>query len=90
MVRGYVVDRSEFNEIRMRLPRSVRREVRPAPEGHVGLIAQAVTEDGGLPISALYDTAPVSLGRQRLRRTRAAPDRTAVVMTDRSQSLRIC
>ncbi len=67
MVRGYVVDRNEFNEIRTRLPRSVRRGVRPAPEGHVGLIAQAVTEDGGPPISALYDTAPVSLGRQRLR-----------------------
>lgn len=65
-VRGYLIDRREFNEIRMRLPRTVRRAVQAAPEGHVGLIAQATVEAGGVAISTLYATAPISLGAQRL------------------------
>lgn len=38
-LRGYVLDRSEFNEMRARLPRAVRRAIDPAPQGHVGLVA---------------------------------------------------
>lgn len=67
-LQSYVLDRREFNEIRMRLPRAVRRDVQPAPEGHVGLVAQAVAgEDGDLPIAVLYDNAPASLAKERVR-----------------------
>jgi hypothetical protein len=41
-VRG-VCPRAEFNALRERLPRSVRRGVDVVPEGHVGLIVQAVS-----------------------------------------------
>lgn len=66
-VRGYVLDRREFNEMRMRLPRAVRRGVEPAPEGHVGLIAQAVTGDeDGTPLSVLYGSVPAPLAADGL------------------------
>lgn len=42
MARG-VCPREEFNALRDRLPRSVRRDVEPVPSGHVGLIVQAIT-----------------------------------------------
>lgn len=71
-VRSYVLERREFNAIRMRLPRAVRRNVEVAPEGHVGLVAQAVVgEEGSLPLAVLYDTAPACVaadGAQRLER----------------------
>jgi hypothetical protein len=35
--------RDEFNALRDRLPRSVRRDVQPVPPGHVGLIVQVIT-----------------------------------------------
>ena len=66
-VRGYVLERREFNEMRMRLPRAVRRGVEPAPEGHVGLIAQALTGDeAGTPLSVLYGSVPASLAADGL------------------------
>lgn len=69
---SYVLDQRDFNEIRMRLPRSVRRDIPVAPEGHVGLIAQAVVgEEGALPLAVLYDSAPASAfteGMQKLER----------------------
>jgi len=37
-----VCPREEFNAYRERLPRSVRREVELVPQGHVGLIVQAI------------------------------------------------
>ena len=42
MVRG-VWPREEFNALRDRLPRAVRRDVELVPLGHVGLIVQAIT-----------------------------------------------
>lgn len=51
----------------MRLPRAVRRDVEAAPEGHVGLVAQAVVRaDGGTPLAALYDSAPAPVVEQRM------------------------
>lgn len=67
-LRGYVLDRSEFNEMRTRLARAVRRTVEPAPEGHVGLVAQATV--GGsdqTPLAVFYDHAPAHVAQQRLR-----------------------
>ena len=49
-----VCERDEFNAIRSELPRAVRCDVEPAPEGHVGLMAQAVAEDG-CPLVTLYE-----------------------------------
>ena len=69
LVRSYVLDGREFNEIRSRLPRSVRRDVQAAPEGHVGLVAQAIVgEEGDLPLAVLYDSAPAGLATERVRR----------------------
>jgi len=68
-VRSYVLDRRDFNDIRIRLPRAVRRDVEAAPEGHVGLVAQAIVgEEGDLPLAVLYDNAPASVATQRMRR----------------------
>ena len=67
-VRSYVLDWREFNEIRTRLPRAVRRDVEAAPEGHVGLVAQAIVGDeGDLPLAVLYDNAPADLASVRVR-----------------------
>lgn len=67
-LRSYVLGRGDFNDMRNRLPRSVRRKIEPAPEGHVGLVVQAVAGDaGGAPVAALYDTAPSSMATQRIR-----------------------
>jgi hypothetical protein len=53
----------------MRLPRAVRRDVKAAPEGHVGLLAQAVVgEEGSLPLAVLYDTAPAGVAADGARR----------------------
>jgi hypothetical protein len=68
---SYVLDRREFNKLRMRLPRAVRRNVEPAPEGHVGLVAQAIAGSEGVPLAALYSSVPASLaadGAQTLER----------------------
>lgn len=54
-----VCGRDEYNSIRAELPRRVRRDVEPAPEGHVGLMAQAVAEDG-CPLMTLYEHVPES------------------------------
>lgn len=68
-LRSYVLDRRDFNEIRMRLPRAVRRDVRPVPEGHVGLVAQAlVGEEEDLPLAVLYDNAPAVLATEGMRK----------------------
>jgi hypothetical protein len=70
-VRSYVLDRREFNELRMRLPRAVRRDVEPAPDGHVGLIAQAIVGTEGVPLAALYRSVPAdsaATGAQTLQR----------------------
>jgi hypothetical protein len=70
-LRGYVLDRGAFNEMRMRLPRAVRRDVEAAPEGHVGLVAQAVVgADGDTPVAVLYDNAPAPMAEQRLHELR--------------------
>ena len=67
-LRSYVLDRRDFNEIEMRLPRAVRRDVQAVPEGHVGLIAQAmVGEDEDLPLAVLYDDAPAPLASEGMR-----------------------
>lgn len=66
-VRTYVLHRRDYNEMRLRLPRAVRRGVEAAPEGHVGLVAQAIVgADGETPLAALYDNAPAVLAQQRL------------------------
>ncbi len=69
-VRSYVLARRDFNEIRMRLPRSVRRDVDVAPQGYVGLVVQAIVgEEGATPLAALYDSAPAAVvteGMQQL------------------------
>jgi hypothetical protein len=67
-LRSYLLDRVEFNELRARLPRAVRRDVDAAPEGHVGLVVQAIADDeGGTPLAILYDNAPASIAEQRVR-----------------------
>lgn len=67
-LRGYVLDRSESNEMRDRMPRAVRRDIDPAPQGHVGLVAQATVGDvGQTPLAVLYDHAPRDVAEQRLR-----------------------
>lgn len=64
-----MLDRNEFNEMRLRLPRAARRDVRAAPEGHVGLVAQAfVGEETGTPLSVVYDSVPASLASEGLRK----------------------
>lgn len=40
-----VLNADEFNAQRMRLPRSARRGVDPAPPGHIGIIVQIVNRD---------------------------------------------
>ena len=66
---SYVLARGDFNDIRVRLPRSVRRDIRVAPEGHVGLIAQAIVGDeGNLPLAVLYDSAPASVATESMRK----------------------
>jgi hypothetical protein len=68
-LRSYVLDRRDFNEIRMRLPRAVRRDVEAAPEGHVGLVVQAIVgEEGEMPLAVLYDNAPTSVATEGMRR----------------------
>lgn len=42
LARG-VCPREEFNALRDRLPRSLRRDVNPVPPGHVGLLVQAIS-----------------------------------------------
>lgn len=45
----------------------MRRDIEPAPDGHVGLIVQAVAGDpGGTPLAVLYDNAPASTAEQRV------------------------
>ncbi len=68
-LRSYVLDRRDFNEIRKRLPRAVRRDVQTVPEGHVGLVAQAIVgEEGDLPLAVLYDNAPAPLATEGIRK----------------------
>jgi hypothetical protein len=38
-----ICPREEFNALRDRLPRAVRRDVEPVPPGHVGLLVQAIS-----------------------------------------------
>lgn len=67
-IRSYVLDRCDFNDIRMRLPRAVRRDVEPAPEGHVGLVAQVIVgEEGDVPLAVLYDNAPARAATEGVR-----------------------
>ena len=64
-----MLDRRDFNDIRMRLPRAVRRDIPAAPEGHVGLVAQAVVgEEGDLPLAVMYDSAPPSVAAERMKK----------------------
>lgn len=68
LVRGYVLERCEFNRMRARLPRAVRRGVRAVPEGHVGLVAQAIAGDeSGVPLSVMYDIVPAPQAVEGLR-----------------------
>jgi hypothetical protein len=68
-VRSYVLARRDFNEIRMRLPRAVRRDVELAPEGHVGLVVQAIVgEEGATPLAVLYDNAPAAVATEGMQR----------------------
>jgi hypothetical protein len=68
-VRSYVLDCRDFNDIRMRLPRAVRRDVEAAPEGNVGLVAQAIVgEEGEPPLAVLYDNAPASVATEGMRK----------------------
>jgi hypothetical protein len=68
-LRSYVLDRGDFNDMRSRLPRAVRRDVQSVPEGHVGLVVQAmVGEEQDLPLAVLYDSAPVALANEGMRR----------------------
>jgi hypothetical protein len=60
-VRSYVLDRRKFNELQMRLPRAVRRDVEPAPEGFVGLVAQAIVGSEDVPLAVLYGSVPASM-----------------------------
>jgi hypothetical protein len=64
-----VLDRRDFNEIRMRLPRAVRRDVEVVPEGHVGLVAQAIVgEEGDMPLAVLYDNAPAGVATESVQK----------------------
>jgi hypothetical protein len=54
-----VCERDEFNSIRSQLPRVARRDVEPAPAGHLGLIVQAAAEDG-CPLVTIYEHVPKS------------------------------
>jgi hypothetical protein len=45
--------RDEFNALRDRLQRSVRRDVDPVPAGHVGLLVQAIAR-GDHPLLTVY------------------------------------
>lgn len=56
-VRGYILDRHEFNRLCAALPRSVRSGVATASDGHVGLVAHAFAEDGDLPLAASYEVS---------------------------------
>ena len=68
-IRSYILDRGDFNAMRLRLPRAVRRDVYPAPEGSVGLVAQAIAgEEDTLPLAVLYDNAPASVASDAVRR----------------------
>jgi hypothetical protein len=40
-----VCERADFNALRSRLPRSVRRSFERAPAGHLGLVVQIVSAD---------------------------------------------
>jgi hypothetical protein len=56
--RGYriargICQREEFNALRERLPRSVRRDVDPVPPGHIGLLVQALAGEDFL-VLAVY------------------------------------
>lgn len=63
-----MLDRRDFNEIRMRLARGVPRDVQAVPEGRVGLVAQAmVGEKEDLPLAVLYDNAPAMLATEGMR-----------------------
>jgi hypothetical protein len=67
-LRSYVMGRHEFNKMRSRLPRAVRRRIEPARDGHVGLVVQAVAGDQGeAPLAALFDNTPAFMAEQRLR-----------------------
>jgi hypothetical protein len=45
----------------------VRRQIEPAPEGHVGLVVQAVAGDAGeTPLAVLYDNAPALIADERM------------------------
>ena len=46
-----VCRREEFNALRERLPRSIRRDVEPVPPGHVGLLVQALAGEDYLVLS---------------------------------------
>ena len=64
---SYVLEREDFNEMRMRLPRAARRHVEEAPDGDVGLVAQALDAGaGGAPLAVLYDHVPASMAEQRM------------------------
>ncbi len=67
-VRSYVLDRHEFNTMRIGLPRAVRRDVEVAPEGHVGLIAQAIVGGEDPPLAVLYDNAPACVAADGARK----------------------
>jgi hypothetical protein len=56
-----VCEHEEFNAIRSQLPQASRRDVEPAPQGHFGLMVQAIAEDG-CPLVTLYDHIPESAG----------------------------
>jgi hypothetical protein len=40
-----IYERADFNALVMRLPRSIRRSIEPAPRGHVGLVVQILSTD---------------------------------------------
>lgn len=40
-----VLNADEFNAQRLRLPRSARRGIDPAPPGHIGMIVEIVNRD---------------------------------------------
>jgi hypothetical protein len=50
--------RADLNALVMRLPRSIRRSIEPAPPGHVGLVDQILSADDCALATARASTSP--------------------------------
>jgi hypothetical protein len=56
VLRG-IFNAQEYNAMRRRLPRSIRRDIDAAPPGHVGLVVEIVTAND-CRLVTVYDHVP--------------------------------